>query len=405
MQALVIGTVWPEPNSTAAGTRMMQLIALLQKAGYSITFASAAQTSTFSAPLNKLNVKCISAVLNCDSFNNELIALKPDLVLYDRFMTEEQYGWRVTEHCPNAITILDTEDLHFLRHAREISYKQKKEVKTLDHNSTVFQREMASILRCDLTLIISTFEYNLLLEKYKINQSLLHYIPLMAEETITKDIPYEQRINFMSIGNFLHQPNWQTVLLLKKYWINIRKQIPNAQLHIYGSYVTQKAKALHNPKEGFLIMGRAENKKEVFENSRVMLAPIPYGAGVKGKLLEAKQFGTPSITTAMGFEGFGLNNTNEWNGFVTKDETDFIEKAIALYTQKETWEDAQNKGFKTLEKFKITNYDSDFIKTIEQLQKNVLTHRDKNYLGSILKHQSLQSSKYMSKWIMEKNKK
>ena len=402
MQALIIGTVWPEPNSTAAGSRMLQFIKLLKKAGYSIAFASAAQKSPYSDSLNGVNQLQIK--LNCDSFNNQIKELNPNLVVYDRFMTEEQYGWRITENCPNALTILDTEDLHFLRQARQTAFKENRNVIESDYQNTIFQREMASILKCDLTLIISSFEYELLRITYKIDKSSLFYLPLLAENTTESKVDFNRREHFISIGNFLHEPNWQTVLQIKKYWKNIRKKLPKAELHIYGSYVTEKAKALHNPKEGFLVLGRAEDKKVVFENARVLLAPIPFGAGIKGKLLEAMQFGTPSVTTPIGFEGFGLNNHEDWNGYVTNNESDFIEKAIKLYTNVNQWERAQLKGFSILENFKESKFENEFCSKIEALSTSLTSHRENNYLGFILKQQSMQSSKYISKWIMEKNK-
>ena len=404
MQALLIGTVWPEPNSTAAGSRMLQLIKLLQKANYTVTFASAAQTSPYSANLKSLKVNCTSITLNSDSFDTVLNNIKPNLVVYDRFMTEEQYGWRITENCPNTVTVLDTEDLHFLRTARQKAFKENRSTTENDFRSAIFQREMASILRCDLTLIISTFEYEILSTTYKINKSSLFYLPLMIENTTSPQVEFNQREHFISIGNFLHEPNWQTVLQLKKLWKNIRKQLPKAELHIYGSYVTEKAKTLHNPKEGFLVKGRADDKKTVFENAKVLLAPIPFGAGIKGKLLEAMQFGTPSVTTPIGFEGFGISENKAWNGYITDTEDDFIAKAILLYSNEKEWENAQGKGAKNLENFKISKFEKPFINRIEELQENLIAHRNKNYLSFILQQQSLQSSKFMSKWIMEKNK-
>src|SRR5690606_21664080 len=107
---VIIGTVWPEPNSTAAGSRMLQLIDLLQKQNFKITFLCSAAKTNFSFDLEQLNIATNSIELNSESFNEQIAFLQPDVVLYDRFMTEEQYGWRVKEVCPNAVTILDTED-------------------------------------------------------------------------------------------------------------------------------------------------------------------------------------------------------------------------------------------------------------------------------------------------------
>ena len=133
-----------------------------------------------------------------------------------------------------------------------------------------------------------------------------------------------------------------------------------------------------------------------------MLAPIPYGAGLKGKLFEAMQLGLPSITTKMGAEA--MNGNLDWNGFITSDEADFVEKAIELYNNKSLWETAQKNGYEIIEKrFKKELYETDFMNQVENLKENLNAHRSKNFLGQILQHQSLQSTKYMSKWIEAKN--
>ena len=399
---VIIGTVWPEPNSTAAGSRMLQLISLFQKQDYEITFLCSASKSDFSFDLSQISVKTKAIQLNDSSFDNEIKVLNPNVVLFDRFMIEEQYGWRVMENCPNALRILDTEDLHFLRKAREIAFKKNRELVFEDYISDVFKREMASIYRCDLTLLISEYEMQLATETFKIDASMLYYLPFLSEDVNTNVTKFEDRQHFVSIGNFLHEPNWQTVLALKKYWKSIKKQLPEAELHVYGAYVSEKAKQLHNEKEAFLIKGRAESVADVYSKAKILLAPIPYGAGLKGKLFEAMQLGLPSITTKMGAEA--MNGNLDWNGFITSDEDDFVAKAVELYTNKSLWETAQKNGYKILEKrFKKEVFATDFMNRIEALQLDLKAHRNQNFLGQILQHQSLQSTKYMSKWIEAKN--
>jgi len=140
----------------------------------------------------------------------------------------------------------------------------------------------------------------------------------------------------------------------------------------------------------------------VYSNAKLLLAPIPYGAGLKGKLFEAMQLGLPSITTKMGAEA--MNGNLDWNGFITSDEDDFVEKAVELYIDKSLWKKAQKNGYEIIEKrFKKELFASDFMNRIEELQLDFKTHRNQNFLGQILQHQSLQSTKYMSKWIEAKN--
>ena len=267
----------------------------------------------------------------------------------------------------------------------------------------VFKREIASILRCDLSLIISEFEMNLLIEKFRIDENILFYLPLFGEVK-KPETSFSERKNFISIGNFLHEPNWQTVLQLKKIWKDIKNQLPEAEIHIYGAYASEKVFQLHNEKEGFIIKGRAESVETVFNTAKVLLAPIPFGAGIKGKLLESMQFGLPNVTSAVGAEA--MHGNLDWNGFITDNETEFVEKAVQLYQDENLWQKFQENGFNIIEnRFKKELFEPHFIHKIQEIYENLESHRNQNFLGQILQHHTLQSTKYLSKWIEEKNKK
>ena len=400
---VIIGKVFPEPNSTAAGSRMIQLMDLFLAQNYQITFLSTATISENSFDLSSKNISFQNIVLNDSSFDELIKNLNPDIVVFDRFTTEEQFGWRVSEQVPNAVKILDTEDLHFLRTAREKAFKQNRNLEHLDLINDVFKREIASILRCDLSLIISEFEMNLLIEKFRIDENILFYLPLFGEVK-KPETSFSERKNFISIGNFLHEPNWQTVLQLKKLWKNIKNQLPEAEIHIYGAYASEKVFQLHNEKEGFIIKGRAESVETVFSQAKVLLAPIPFGAGIKGKLLESMQFGLPNVTSAVGAEA--MHGNLDWNGFITDNETEFVEKAVLLYQDENLWQKSQENGYKIVEnRFKKELFEPHFIHKIQEISENLESHRNQNFLGQILQHHTLQSTKYLSKWIEEKNKK
>ncbi|OYX84871.1 MAG: glycosyltransferase [Flavobacteriales bacterium 32-34-25] len=406
---LIIGFVWPEPNSSAAGGRMMQLISLFQVQGFKIVFASPAQDSDFMVDLSEFDVQKESIELNNSSFDAFIKELNPSVVLFDRFMMEEQFGWRVAENCPDALRILDTEDLHCLRLARQKAFKEKREFQISDLLvEEVAKREIASILRCDLSLMISEYEIELLTTTFKIDNALLYYLPLLLESKAIPDLAkllsFEERTDFVFIGNFYHEPNWNSVQYLKEtIWSLIKKQIPEAVLNIYGAYPSQKVLQLNNVKEGFLIHGRAENAQEVVQKARVVLAPLRFGAGIKGKLLEAMQCGTPSVTTSIGAES--MQGILQWNGFVEDDPEVFAAKAVQLYQDKEIWLQAQKNGIAIInQRYLRILFEEDFATQIEFLLSDLKQHRLNNFMGELLQHHTLKSTKYMSKWIEEKNK-
>jgi len=406
---LIIGFVWPEPNSSAAGGRMMQLISLFRAQGFSITFASPAQDSDFMVDLGEYVVDKKSIELNNSSFDVFIKELNPDVVLFDRFMMEEQFGWRVAENCPDALRLLDTEDLHCLRSARQKAFKESRSFNTNDlFVEEVAKREIASILRCDLSLMISEFEMELLESAFKIDISLLYHLPFLLEPIDASEIielqTFEERKDFIFIGNFLHEPNWNAVKYLKDtIWPLIKKCLPEAVLNVYGAYPSQKVLQLHNKKEGFLILGRASDAQEVVKQARVVLAPLRFGAGIKGKLLEAMQCGTPSVTTSIGSES--MHGDLPWNGFITDDVADFVYSAIQLYQDKAIWLKAQQNGLEIInQRYSLGLFEADFRVKIEFLYSNLQQHRLNNFIGSMLQHHTLKSTKYMSRWIEEKNR-
>lgn len=374
-----------------------------------MTFGCQAAESEFMADLHSLGVQTENIRLNDSGFDELLKRSGPDVVLFDRFMTEEQFGWRVAENCPEAVRILDTEDLHSLRSGREEALKMgvKFSPEQLLSNK-VAVREMASILRCDLSLIISEAEMELLTSLFRIDGELLFYLPFLMNPVSSSDVNswpgFDQRRNFITIGNFLHAPNWDAVNYLKKnIWPLIRKKIPESELHVYGAYASDKVYQLHNAKEGFLIKGRAVDAKEVVKNARVCLAPLRFGAGLKGKLAEAMACGTPSVTTTVGAEG--MAGTLPWPGFIADDPVEFSENAAELYEDDKLWKQSRQKGIKIINKrFSKSTFESVFFERLDQIMENRVLHRKQNFYGTLLMHHTMASTKYMSRWIEEKTK-
>lgn len=408
-QLLIIGYVWPEPDSSAAGRRMMNLISLFQSGGWEITFATSAAESEHRADLESLSIDVENIEVNSSEFDDLIDDLQPTAVLFDRFVTEEQFGWRVAEQCPGAVRILDTEDLHCLRRARKKAVKEDRQFTKEDLlREDTTKREIASIYRSDLSLMISEFEMKLLSNFFDIDEQLLVYLPFripnFGSRMLEQWPPFEERNHFMTIGNFRHEPNWDSVCYLnEQVWPLIRTRLPDAQLHIYGSYVTQKARQLHNPGKGFYIKGRAEDAKEVMRQARICLAPLRFGAGLKGKLIEAMQCGTPSITTPVGAEG--LKGKLKWSGAIAVTPDQLASKAVALYTDKAMWRTAQQQGIEILKKrFDNPDMEKDFLKRVGDTRSNLKEHRRNNFVGQMLMHHTAASTKYMSRWIEEKNR-
>lgn len=426
---LYLGYVWPEPNSSAAGGRTMAFLRLFRQQGWDVVFASAAALSEHRFDLATIGVAEQPITLNCDSFDAFVAAYQPDMVVFDRFFTEEQFGWRVEKHCPDALRVLDTCDLHSLRDARWrllklAQHQQEKPSLAMStdmpslaramRQDELVLREVAAIFRCDLSLMISPFEIDLLVQHFAVPPELmcLNRLMLMPSRSTTSP-EFAQRRHFVSIGNFRHAPNWDAVLVLKQQiWPRLRERLQSSavasqldhavQLHIYGAYPPPKAIALHNEKEGFLVRGWAQDAQASLAQARVCLAPLRFGAGLKGKLSDAMAAGTPSVTTDIGAEG--MAGDLPWAGRVENELDAFVQAALDLYINQPQFLQAQAQGQAILHMhYQEQALADDLLQQLLASREQQAERRSRNFIGAMLRHHLLKSSHYMSQWISLKN--
>ncbi|RON99524.1 glycosyltransferase [Pseudomonas moraviensis] len=420
-KVLVIGYVWPEPRSSAASGHVMQILETFLEQGWKVTFSSPAGPGEHKADLTAMGIEEVPIQLNNSSFDAFISALAPDIVLFDQFMMEEQFGWRVEKHCPDALRILETSDLQSLRHARH--QRLKVRLKSNDEQTDftglfapalheefqlmagtdLAKREIAALYRCDLNLMISEVEIDLLAGQFGLPRQILHWCPLMIDLPDTALPGFAERAHFLSIGNFRHAPNWDAVLWMKTtLWPLIRARLPRAQLHVYGAYTPPKATALHNPAQGFHIMDWAEDALEVMSAARVCLAPLRFGAGIKGKLLDAMLCGTPSVTTPIGAEA--MHGDTPWPGAVALDANTFAEQAVQLHENPLRWQQAQLEASTLLQqRYQRSVHGPRLIDRINDCRQNLAQLRNDNFTGAMLRHHTLKSTQYMAQWIEAKN--
>jgi glycosyltransferase involved in cell wall biosynthesis len=398
MKILIIGKVWVEPNSSAAGRRMKQLIELFRQRG-EIHFACANTSTGNEIDLAEIGVTTHQIELNNDTVNDFFRELNPDIVVFDRFLTEEQYGWRIIEQCPDAIRILNTEDLHFLRKTRHQYVKKNNDftvgTSILDFQNDETMRELASILRSDFSIMISKVEMELLIKKFSVKEEQLLYLPILAE---SKNVSYSGRDSFLFVGNILHEPNLDAVrILVREIWPRIRQRLQQAKLKIVGAYPTQEVLQMNKPQEGIDIIAHPKELESIYATAKVCLVPLRFGAGVKGKIIEAMEYKVPFVTTSIGAEGLDLEQN--FPDCIQDDWDAFTQKAVELFLSEEV-----NYPFeKQLKQYHDpTVYPQYFLNQLDSALSNFQAFRNSNFIARVLQHHTLMSTRYLSKWIMEK---
>lgn len=397
--------VWPEANSSAAGVRNGNLIDLLHAQGAELTHASTAQPNAYSEALAQTG-DVLQIQLNCDSFNSLLRERQYDLVLFDRYISEEQFGWRVRETLPDCLQVIDTQDLHFLRTARqkEISDEGAFVCTVPSENrlqSDVLWRELASLYRVDLALVLSDFEHDLLTQQLNFPAEKLFYLPIFAEPAaqVAED---NTRRNFVSLGNFRHPPNLDAVeTLCRDLWPEINRHLPEAKLHCYGAYPVKKLQSMQT--KGVEFCGPMPDLAALGDY-RALIAPLRFGAGIKGKVLDAWRYGSPVVTTSVGAEG--LRHRGAFGGLIADSRDDFIEACCSLYHDDSLRKELAGTASSILrEKFHSELYAGPFLQQLQMLRADLQSHRRKNIIGQMLQYQGHRASEFFSRYLQLKAQK
>lgn len=400
LRTLLLGKVWPEPSATAAGRRTMDVLQALQRAGHELHFATASAQAEQGLDLSALGVAEHAVQVNDSAFNRWITELKPSVVIFDRFMTEEQFGWRVEQNCPAAMRVLDTSDLHCLRKAREDVVLKGAALNLLNELAL---REIASIHRCDLSLMISEFEMELLRCTFGIADSQLAYWPFfLPPPAATRS--FAKRKHCILIGSFLHAPNVDAARwCIAEIWPRVRTVLPDVELHLYGSYGEKYAGELNRPQHGIHFKGRAKDALRAMESYRLNLAPLRFGAGLKGKLFDGFQTGTPGIVTPMAVEG--ILGDLEWGHLPTDDSEAFADAIVRSYHSEAEWSALQQAGQRiAVERFNSSDWQDRLPDWIDRSLDVLEQSRHQQFTGRMLRHHQHRSTEFMSRWIEAKQR-
>eukprot|EP00741_Cyanophora_paradoxa_P006352 tig00000980_g6157.t1 len=378
--------------------------------------------------------KLLDVELNSSSFEAQCAEIAPSLVLFDRFVVEEQFSWRVRRAAPQAARVLDTQDLHFLRRhrARLVSAGAGEEEvwgagETLAAVGAAGEvegdaaRELASLHRSDLALVCSAYEKSLLERRMGMDPAKLLVAPFFYDlGAPAAGPPFDERQHFCAIGNFRHAPNADAVeLLSQRLWPALRARLPRAQLHVFGAYPEGRHMRLHDPVGGFHLRGPCGDAVETLRGFRVQLAPLRFGAGIKGKVADSWAAGTPVVTTPIGAEGMlpGIPDgpahhaallaaSSAWGGAIAGVEDGaFVEAAARLYTADADWTAAAARGRALLVAgFSLAARGPGVAGALGEVARGEVLagRRAGDFAAAAFWHASLRASEYMSRWIEAK---
>lgn len=231
-------------------------------------------------------------------------------------------------------------DLHFLREGREYTLTGDPKLKeSAEYWKAI---ETSLMYKSEMSYYPSYIERDAIL-KMDPNIKVKDIVAYVYEEFLNK-IPddFEKREGLLFVGGFAHPPNADAVLwFAREVYPRIREKL-QVPFYVVGSKVTEEIKALEQPGNGIIIKGfvSEEELAELYETCRVVVVPLRYGAGVKGKVIEALYNGAPIVTTSIGAEGIaGAEDVME----IADEATDFAETVVSLYQDPEKCKEISKK--------------------------------------------------------------
>ena len=395
MKVLYIGANWPQPSVTAAGVRTIGLIQALKALGASVNFISIKK-------VNKYQTKDIEAqeipFAYCPPNNPEEFQKHTDaeVCIFETARLEEMFGHMIYYMNNKCKRVIDTQDLHSLRLTRQelvnTGTTPSAVVESqLDFKQDFIAREFACFMRSHASILTSAYEQKLVAEYFPFIHT--QVIPfLYPNSLITKNKSWFsnplKKSDFVWIGNFQHPPNKHAVdHLVHNIWPEIYSKT-KAQLHIYGANFPQT----HNwYQEGVRVEGQMKSIEEL-KRFKVLLAPIQFGAGIKGKITDSFLHGVGVVTTSIGAEGI-----DPFPGRVSDTNQEFIEKAVDLYSDSKALERCISEGFTYLQK------NCGFSQNKTKLKK-LIENLEYHPLQDILMNEAYRSTFYFSKFVEYKEK-
>lgn len=325
----------PRPDCDAGSITAFYLMKILVDLGYHVVFApnDMLRLGHYTETLESIGVTCLSADRH-GPLHEHIVAegARYDYALICRAPFAAKWLDAIREHASRARVILNTADLYFLREIREAELEGSAE--KLEAALRWKEEELDIIRRCDHCIVMSDHEQAILAREAP--DARVHLVPLMFVDIPGRAAGFDARRDLLFIGGYLHRPNVDAaVWFCERVWPRVRERLPGVRVHLLGSNPTDDVRAL-SKQAGVEVVGFVEDLKPWFDAIRLSIAPLRYGAGIKGKLGTSLSFGVPSVATAIAVEGMHLRDGE--HVLVADDEAEFADAVVRLYTDGALWE-------------------------------------------------------------------
>jgi GT2 family glycosyltransferase/glycosyltransferase involved in cell wall biosynthesis len=333
-RVLVLDHCTPTPDQDAGSVTVLNILLLLREMGYQVTFIP--EDNFLYMPqetvrLQRAGIEVLYAPYTTSVEQHlEEIGTRYELVFMFRPGVVERNINNVRKYCPNSKVLYHTVDLHFLRMSREAELHNDKKIEIEAEFMKI--REFDAIKSVDATIVHSTAELEIL--EPSLPNSKIFVFPLIMNIKGVKN-NYKNRSDILFVGGYQHTPNIDAV----EYFVNeifplILKKLPNICFHVVGSNPPERIKALES--NNIVIKGFVENLEPLMSQVRASVAPLRYGAGIKGKIGTSMSFGVPVVATKLAAEGMSL--THGENILIGDTPEEIAKHVINIYENEFLWQ-------------------------------------------------------------------
>ncbi len=332
------------PDQDSGSLRTWRLLQLLRQMEVKVSFV--ADNLEYRAPyvgeLQQQGIEVLYApyITSVTQYLREQLA-QYDAVVLCRHYIAIQYVDLIRRIAPQVYILFDTIDLHFLRLRRQAALDGSAKTRQLAKQA--YEEEMTVIARSDLTLVVSEVERDLLARECpKARVQVLSNV----HDPVEPVKPFASRKNLLFVGGFQHPPNVDAVqFFAEEIWPQVRAQLPEVQAQIIGSKMPADLRA-YGQRAGLNMLGYVEDLQPYLEGCRISIAPLRYGAGVKGKVNQSMSYGLPVVATPAAVEGMFLRHGE--NVLIAESGDAFAREILRLYEDADLWNRLSQAGLENV---------------------------------------------------------
>jgi len=340
---LVLDMYTPMPDKDSGSLRMFNILQILSRLSNKVTFIAGniGYSGAYTDVLQSLGIEtpCAPYIDSIDKYLKEWGSTF-DVVIVSRLELAKKYISNIRRLCPQAKVIFDTVDLHYLRESREAALRKDRNT---GFRAAQRKNEELSIARmADITLVVSPVEQEILAkEAPDIDVEIVSNIHFPQPT----EAGFEERSGIIFIANFNHSPNLDAILYYaEKIHPLVRSMLGDVQVTIIGDDPPRRLKEFST--DGIVCTGYVEDIMPYFNRCRLSIAPMRYGAGVKGKINSSMSFGVPVVTTSIGAEGMNLTDGED---ILIADTPEFFAELITrLYSDDQLWKKISTNGVENI---------------------------------------------------------